>query len=148
MKLIRWIVPVVALMMSTTVVAHAKMSDDSRLAMQVQEQAGVRAMSSAQYHSMFKNNKGNGVRVAVVDFGAEWCGWCKKLQPIIDQLAEDYAGRVDFYKVDIDKSQDLYKELNLDGVPYVFVFPKNGKPHIIDGFAEYDEIAAVINSML
>ena len=136
-----------AIMLSTAMIAQVKDGGDAK-AIRVAAQAGVRAMSSAQYHSTFKNNRGNGVRIAVVDFGAEWCGWCKKLQPIIEQLAEDYAGRVDFYKVDIDKSQDLYEELNLDGVPYVYVFPKNGKPHIIDGFAEYDEIAAVINSML
>ncbi|MBR1552062.1 MAG: hypothetical protein IJ835_04165 [Muribaculaceae bacterium] len=147
MKLIKWIIPVMAIMLSTAIIAQVKDGGDAK-AICVSAQAGVRAMSSAQYHSTFKNNRGNGVRIAVVDFGAEWCGWCKKLQPIIEQLAEDYAGRVDFYKVDIDKSQDLYEELNLDGVPYVYVFPKNGKPDIIDGFAEYDEIAAVINSML
>ncbi len=147
MKLIKWIIPVMAIMLSTAMIAQVKDGGDAE-AIRVSAQAGVRAMSSAQYHSTFKNNRGNGVRIAVVDFGAEWCGWCKKLQPIIEQLAEDYAGRVDFYKVDIDKSQDLYEELNLDGVPYVYVFPENGKPHIIDGFAEYDEIAAVINSML
>lgn len=51
--------------------------------------------------------KFNGARHAVIDFSATWCGPCKRLSPILDELAAEYAGEIDFYKVDVDKNKDL-----------------------------------------
>lgn len=108
----------------------------------------VMPMNANQYHQRFKNNRGNGTRVAVVDFGADWCGWCRKLEPVMKQLAADYAGYVDFYKVDTEKNPGLSRELGFSGIPYILIFPKNGKPRAINGYADYNEIAAIIDQML
>lgn len=51
--------------------------------------------------------KGN--RPAVVDFNATWCGPCRKLAPILDELAKQFKGKVDFYSVDVDKTSHLLK---------------------------------------
>ena len=67
----------------------------------------------------FKNNimdyeanptewKFKGERPAVIDFYAVWCGPCKATAPILDSLAKEYDGKVDFYKVDVDKQQELF----------------------------------------
>ena len=60
-----------------------------------------------------------GQRPALIDFYAKWCGPCQRLSPIIDELADEYDGRVDIYKVDVDAEQELAKLFKI-GVPSGF----------------------------
>lgn len=63
----------------------------------------------------------------MVDFWAEWCGPCKQLTPIIDELATEYEGRVKFCKLNIDEHQDTPAKFGITAIPTVIVF-KNGNP--------------------
>ena len=67
----------------------------------------------------------------VLDFGAAWCGPCKQLAPIIDELSEEYAGRIAVGKCDIEDADDLTMEYGIRNVPTV-IFIKDGK--IVDRF--------------
>ena len=67
----------------------------------------------------------------VVDFFATWCGPCKKLSPILDEVAEEFAGKANIVKVDIDESEDLAVEFGIRSVPTV-LFLKGGQ--VIDKF--------------
>ena len=67
----------------------------------------------------------------VLDFGAAWCGPCKQLAPIIDELSEEYAGRIAVGKCDIEECDDLTMEYGIRNVPTV-IFIKEGK--IVDRF--------------
>ena len=67
----------------------------------------------------------------VLDFGAAWCGPCKQLAPIIDELSEEYAGRIAVRKCDIEEADDLTMEYGIRNVPTV-IFIKDGK--IVDRF--------------
>ena len=58
----------------------------------------------------------------LVDFSATWCGPCRQLSPIIDELAKEYAGKVKVGKVDIDVSQDLAAKYDIMSVPTVLFF--------------------------
>lgn len=58
----------------------------------------------------------------LVDFSAAWCGPCQQLSPIIDQLAEEYSGKVKIGKVDIDKAQDVAGRFGIMSVPTVLFF--------------------------
>ena len=62
----------------------------------------------------------------VVDFFATWCGPCKKLSPILDEVAEEFAGKANIVKVDIDESEDLAVEFGIRSVPTV-LFLKGGR---------------------
>jgi thioredoxin 1 len=62
----------------------------------------------------------------VVDFWAVWCGPCRMIAPHIEQLAEEYAGKVKVGKVNVDDSQDLAAKYRINTIPQVYVF-KNGK---------------------
>ena len=66
-----------------------------------------------------------GERPCVIDFYATWCGPCKMVAPILEKLAQEYDGKVDFYKVDTDKEQKLASILKIQYLPTVF-FAKNG----------------------
>ncbi len=65
---------------------------------------------------------------AVVDFWAPWCAPCLRLSPIIDELAEKYAGKVKFYKMNIDDNQQLARDLGISSIPLVVLFPNDGRP--------------------
>lgn len=67
----------------------------------------------------------------VVDFFATWCGPCKKLSPILDEVAEEFAGKANIVKVDIDESEDLAVEFGIRSVPTV-LFLKGGQ--VVDKF--------------
>lgn len=63
---------------------------------------------------------------AFVDFYATWCGPCKAISPFVEQLSKDYDGKLNFYKVDIDKMQDISTEYGVSAVP-TFVYFKGGE---------------------
>ena len=62
----------------------------------------------------------------IIDFSATWCGPCQRIAPIIDELAEEYAGRANVCKCDIDESEELTARFGIRNVPTV-AFIKNGE---------------------
>ncbi|MCH8827631.1 MAG: thioredoxin [Chloroflexi bacterium] len=63
----------------------------------------------------------------LVDFWAEWCGPCKMIAPMVDELAHEYDGRVKFAKVNVDDNPKTAMEYGIKGIPTMLIF-KNGKP--------------------
>lgn len=62
----------------------------------------------------------------VIDFWAEWCGPCKKLSPVVDELAEEMEGEVDIYKCDVDENSEVCDQFGIRNIPTV-IFYKGGK---------------------
>ena len=62
----------------------------------------------------------------LVDFWASWCGPCKMIAPILDDLAEQYAGKVKIAKVDVDANKEIPGKFNIRGIPTLLIF-KNGQ---------------------
>ena len=65
-------------------------------------------------------------KLLIVDFWASWCGPCRAIAPIIEELSEEYAGRIVFGKCDIDKNKELVKIFNITSIPTIHMFI-NGK---------------------
>jgi len=68
--------------------------------------------------------KVNASDYAVVDFFATWCGPCKMLAPVMEELSEELAGEVDFFKADVDANPELAAKYQIMSIPSVFVFKK------------------------
>lgn len=71
----------------------------------------------------------------VVDFFATWCGPCRLIEPIVKQLAESYAGKVKFVKVDIDESPDVADQFAVSGVPTLVLFKDGQEADRLQGAA-------------
>ena len=90
-----------------------------------------------------------GERPALIDFFASWCGPCQRLSPIIDELAEEYAGKVDIYKVNVDDEETLAKIFKVRSIPTLVYIPKdNESPTIQAGGKTKAELKELINSIL
>lgn len=72
--------------------------------------------------------KYKGTVPCVVDFWATWCAPCRRLSPAVDALAEEYEGRVKFYKVDVDKEPDVAEYFNVTAIPVIVFIPVEGAP--------------------
>lgn len=90
-----------------------------------------------------------GDKPAIVDFYASWCGPCKKLSPIMEKLSKKYEGKVNFYKIDVDKSSDLANTLNIKAIP-TLIFLKDSLSSVIimEGFMSETELEYNISSYL
>lgn len=65
-------------------------------------------------------------RLTVIDFWAEWCGPCKRISPIVDELASEYEGDVYIYKCDVDENSDVCEKFGIRNIP-TLIFLKNGE---------------------
>ena len=84
----------------------------------------------------------------VVDFCAPWCGLCKMLAPLLVSLAEHFAGRIAFYKVNVDAAPELAARFEVSGVP-MLVFFANGEPcDLLIGFPSPQTLAAKIHALI
>lgn len=70
----------------------------------------------------------------LLDFTAAWCGPCKMLAPVMEELADEWDGKVQLYKVDVDKSQDLAMKYQVMSVPTVMLFVDGEEKERLVGF--------------
>lgn len=89
-----------------------------------------------------------GTRPAVIDFYATWCRPCKMMSPIVEQLAKDYVGKIDFYKVDIDKEQELASVFGIQSIPTFLFIPMKGKPTDQMGAMQKEEFETIIKEVM
>lgn len=95
-----------------------------------------------------KNWKFLGNKPTIIDFYATWCGPCKRLSPIMEQLAKEYNGKVQFYKVDVDKERELATMFGIQSIPSILFIPKRGKPIMAQGALPKAELKKTIDSNL
>lgn len=89
-----------------------------------------------------------GDKPAVIDFYATWCGPCKATAPNVEKVAENYAGKVDVYKVDVDQQQELAALFGIQSIPSILFIPVKGKPQMQIGAMNYAQLENVVRGML
>ncbi len=76
---------------------------------------------------IFEQEVENSSIPTVVDFWATWCGPCRKLGPVLEEIAQNYEGKVKFTKVNVEENKEIAKKYSISGIPCLLVFDE-GKP--------------------
>lgn len=93
----------------------------------------------------FQNEVINSDKPILVDFGADWCGPCRMIAPVISELAKNANGKYKVGKVNIDKEQELAGLFQIMNIPTLIIF-KNGKPaHTAVGYQPKEALLKMIN---
>ena len=87
-------------------------------------------------------------RPVVVDFYADWCGPCRRLAPILRDIAQHYQGEVDFYRINVDDNQDIAAAFEVRSIPMLLICPLEGEPKTVVGLYSMQEYIRVFNQAL
>ncbi len=90
----------------------------------------------------------NGELPAIVDFYADWCGPCKMLAPILEDLQKDYNGKIQIYKVDTQKERELAGVFGIRSLPTIVFIPANGQPQAVMGYHNKEQMEQIISEIL
>lgn len=74
-----------------------------------------------------------GDKPAIIDFYADWCGPCRMVAPIMEELSDEYAGKVDIYKIDTEAEQELAAVFGIRSIPSILFIPVDGQPQMAQG---------------
>ena len=85
---------------------------------------------------------------AIVDFYADWCGPCRRLAPIMEELAGEYAGKVRFYKVNVDNAGSLASSYGIRSIPSVLFIPLSGEPRMKVGLMPKSDLKSLVEDFL
>ncbi|MBO6794385.1 MAG: thioredoxin [Balneolaceae bacterium] len=77
--------------------------------------------------------KFKGERPAIIDFYADWCGPCKMIAPVMEELSDEYTGKVDIYKIDTEAEQELAAAFGIRSIPSILFIPMDGQPQMAQG---------------
>ena len=118
-----------------------------------QEKKGVVVLSSKDFNTKVydmshKDMKYLGTKPAIVDFYASWCGPCRAISPILEELAAEYKDKIVIYKVDVDASPDLAQAFGIRSIPAVLFIPLKGESKMTVGGRSKEDFKKQIDTIL
>lgn len=100
----------------------------------------------------FENNptewKYLGDKPAIIDFYADWCGPCKAIAPVLEELAKEYDGQIYIYKIDTEREQELAGAFAIRSIPTLLFIPMGENPQMAQGALSKSELKKVIEEVL
>ena len=100
----------------------------------------------------YENNttewKYNGDKPAVIDYWASWCGPCRRLSPILDEIAAEYSDEIYVYKINVDEQKELATTFGIQSIPAILFIPMKGTPRFASGVIPQESFRQVIEEFL
>lgn len=84
----------------------------------------------------------------LIDFYADWCGPCKMVAPILEELSKEFDGKINIYKVNTEEQQELAGAFGIQSIPSLLFCPKDGKPQMAMGALPKQAMTDAINEVL
>lgn len=83
----------------------------------------------------------------LVDFYADWCGPCKMIAPVVEELSKEYEGLIDIYKVDTEDQQELASIFGIRSIPSLLFIPLSGQPQMMTGAVPKDGLIQIFEDV-
>ncbi len=84
---------------------------------------------------------------AIIDFYADWCGPCKMVAPVLEQISNEYGGRVKVYKIDTEAEQELAAVFGIRSIPSLLFIPVEGQPQMLAGALPKNAIEKIMGDV-
>ena len=122
-------------------------------ALDAQEKKGVMTLSSKEFKTKVydisaKNPEYLGSKPAIVDFYASWCGPCRAISPVLEELAKEYGDKIVIYMVDVDASRDIAQAFGIRSIPAVLFIPMKGEAQMTVGGRSKEDFKKQIDTIL
>ena len=95
-----------------------------------------------------KEWKFEGKLPAIIDFWAEWCGPCRMVAPVLEELSKEYEGKIDIYKVNTENEQELAAAFGIQSIPSLLFIPMDDQPQMAAGALPKDSFVKIIDEVL
>lgn len=102
----------------------------------------------ANYEASPSEWKYLGDKPAIIDFYASWCGPCKAIAPVLEELAAEYADKIYIYKIDTEKEQELAAAFGIRSIPTLLFVPMTGAPQMSQGALPKTQLEDAIKNIL
>jgi len=84
----------------------------------------------------------------IIDFYADWCGPCKAVAPVLEELSNEYEGKINIFKVDTEAEQELAAAFGIRSIPSMLFVPKDGEPQMAQGALPKHQLEQIIGDVL
>lgn len=116
---------------------------------------GTIKLTKAEFLTKVANYEANpsewkylGDKPCIIDFYADWCGPCKAIAPVLEELAKEYDGEIYIYKVDTEKEQELAAAFGIRSIPSLLFVPMNDQPQMAQGALPKETFKKAIDEVL
>jgi thioredoxin 1 len=99
-------------------------------------------------YELNKEWKFEGEKPCIIDFYADWCGPCKMVAPVLEELARDYDGKIDVFKVNTEEEQELASAFGIRSIPSFLFVPADGQPQMAMGALPKDTFVKAFKDVL
>lgn len=146
-----FLISVVLLLVSCSMSAKSDKNETEKVAAQGEVVVLDKANFLTKVYNYEKNQSEwvyEGEKPCIVDFYADWCGPCKKVAPILKELAGEYKNDIIIYKINVDNEKELAATFGIQSIPTLLFIPAKGKPQLAQGALSKEQFVEQINGFL
>lgn len=144
MKILKNIIPLL-IIIATTAACGANNSD-KKYTIELTQQEFLKKVTDIKGNPTEWKYLGD--KPAIIDFYADWCVYCKKLAPVLEELAKEYDGKIYIYKVNTDKEREIATVFGIRSLPTLLFVPMGQDPQVAQGAVPKDQLKNFIDSVL